>query len=169
VRKQKRPTFGLSRTAFVVCDSLKRMWREAHPQRGFWRELERPASTPWRRPAPPSRCRKLKVRRDGAWLRIGLPSGPRPVLPAAEGARRKDHLHGREPVHRQWSRIKTYGGKLAENVTQAARATCWPTHAERIEPAGYEIVLLVHDELLTETPCRATSWKRARALTCRPP
>jgi DNA polymerase len=53
---------------------------------------------------------------------------------------------------RQWGRIKTYGGKLIENCTQAFARDILAYNMPAIEAAGYEIVLSVHDELLTETP-----------------
>ena len=37
---EKRSTFGLSKDAFVACDSLKTLWRNAHPAiSGIWRDL----------------------------------------------------------------------------------------------------------------------------------
>ncbi|MCD8455913.1 hypothetical protein LPH50_08125 [Xylella taiwanensis] len=57
---------------------------------------------------------------------------------------------GPHPTTGQWTRIATYGGKLVENITQAVSrdvlAACMP----RIEAAGYQIVLTVHDEIITE-------------------
>ena len=53
---------------------------------------------------------------------------------------------------RKWSRLKTYGGKLAENVTQAVSRDVLASSMPTIEAAGYQIVLTVHDEDITETP-----------------
>ena len=53
---------------------------------------------------------------------------------------------------RQWGPIKTYGGKLVENATQAFARDILGSTMPAVERAGYEIVLSVHDELLTETP-----------------
>lgn len=149
---QKRPTFGLSRTAFVVCDSLKRMWREAHPHVvSLWRELEQTCIDAVGAPGVTMQCRRFKVRRDGAWLRIGLPSGRRALCyPQPKVEDGKLTYMGVNQYTRQWSRIKTYGGKLAENVTQAGARDVLADPMERIEAAGYEEVLTVHDELITE-------------------
>jgi DNA polymerase len=99
--KEKRPTFGLSRQAFVVCDSLKRMWRAAHPNVvSLWRELQRTCIEAVESPGKTLECRRLKVRRDGAWLRIGLPCGRRALCyPQPRVDDRKAVVHGREPVH----------------------------------------------------------------------
>jgi DNA polymerase len=53
---------------------------------------------------------------------------------------------------RKWSRLKTYGGKLAENVTQAASCDVLARNMPAIEAAGYQIVLTVHDEIISEAP-----------------
>lgn len=53
---------------------------------------------------------------------------------------------------RKWERVRTYGGKLAENVTQAASRDVLAHAMPLVEAAGYQIVLTVHDEVLTEAP-----------------
>lgn len=53
---------------------------------------------------------------------------------------------------RKWSRISTYGGKLAENWTQAVARDVFFSGVKRAYNAGYRIVLRVHDELVTEVP-----------------
>lgn len=53
---------------------------------------------------------------------------------------------------RKWSRISTYGGKLAENWTQAVSRDVFFSGMKRAYNAGYRIVLRVHDELVTEVP-----------------
>lgn len=53
---------------------------------------------------------------------------------------------------RKWARISTYGGKLAENWTQAVARDVFFSGMKRAYNAGYRIVLRVHDELVTEVP-----------------
>jgi DNA polymerase len=97
--------------------------------------------------------RALVIQRDGAWLRIRLPSGR--VLcylqPKIEGDQQITYM-GVNQYTRQWARIKTYGGKLVENITQAVARDVMAANMQPIEDAGYPIILSVHDELLTETP-----------------
>lgn len=51
-----------------------------------------------------------------------------------------------------WIRIKTYGGRLTENVVQATARDIMRDGALRLEAAGYPMVLRVHDELVAEVP-----------------
>jgi DNA polymerase len=53
---------------------------------------------------------------------------------------------------KQWSRIGTYGGKLVENVTQAAARDVLADGMVAAEAAGYLVVQHTHDELVSETP-----------------
>jgi DNA polymerase len=96
--------------------------------------------------------RMLKIRRDGAWLRIKLPSGRYLcyLQPRVEEGDQITYM-GVNQYTRRWGRIKTYGGKITENIVQAIARDVLAYNMDTIERAGYEIVLSVHDELLTET------------------
>ena len=153
VVQQGRSTYGLSRTAFVVCDSIKRMWRAAHPNvASLWKELDTACADAVANPGTTIPVRKLKVRRDGAWLRIGLPSGRALCYPQPKLVDGKVTYMGVNQYTRQWSRISSYGGKWTENVTQAGARDVLFYRMPAVEAEGYEIVLHVHDELLTDTP-----------------
>ena len=151
-KQQKRPTFGLSDRAWLVCDSFKRSWRYAHPAvSSMWKDLEEAARVAVLRAGTTYECRGLKLRRDGAWLRIRLPSGRFLCYPntQVDEAGKLSYM-GVNRYSRKWSRLKTYGGKLAENVTQAASRDVLAANMPGIEAAGYQIVLSVHDENITE-------------------
>lgn len=151
--KQKR-TYGLSKRAYVVCDSFKRLWREAHAATfSFWKEIDQATRRAIATPDITISCRKLKLRRDGSWLRIQLPSGRAVCYP---GARIDDSgkisYMGINTYSRKWQRLQTYGGKLAENVTQATARDVMAANMPGVEDNGYDIILTVHDEVLTEAP-----------------
>ncbi len=95
----------------------------------------------------------LKVRCDGAWLRIRLPSGRYLCYLSPEvDAEGNCTFMGVDQYTRQWKRLRTHGGRLVENACQAVARDVMFYNMPAIEGAGYEIVLSVHDELLTETP-----------------
>lgn len=150
--KEKR-TLGLEEKTFVVCDSLKRMWREAHPAiSGYWKELEAVCVAAIRTPGREFKSRRLRIRKDGAWLRIILPSGRSLCYAGAMEMDGKISYLGVNQYSRKFERLKTYGGKLFENVTQAASRDVMGYNMPAIEEEGYMIILSVHDELPTETP-----------------
>lgn len=154
VEKQGRGTYGLVERTFLVCDSLKRMWRAANPAiSSYWRELRDVAVTAVNTPGTTYDCRRLKIRRDGAWLKIKLPSGRYLCYPSprieSDGAL---SYMGTNPYSRKWCRLNTYGGKLFENACQSLAGDVMKASMRSIESEGYEIILTVHDEIVTEAP-----------------
>jgi DNA polymerase len=124
---KRKATYGLSERVFIACDSLKRLWRRAHPATcDFWYELERTVRTAIATPQKTLYCGYLKVRRDGAWLRIQLPSGRALCYPSPSIEKGNITYQGVNSYSRKWQRLKTYGGKLVENVTRRPPATFWP-------------------------------------------
>ncbi|WP_116361547.1 DNA polymerase [Klebsiella aerogenes] len=150
---KRKATYGLSERVFIACDSLKRLWRRAHPETcDFWYQLERTVRAAIATPKKTLYCGYLKVRRDGAWLRIQLPSGRALCYPSPSIEKGNITYMGINSYSRKWQRLKTYGGKLVENVTQAAARDVLAGNLPLIENAGYSIVLTVHDEVICEAP-----------------
>jgi len=152
--EKKRPTFGLPGKTFIVCDALKRLWRRAHPATcGIWDDLEAVVKDAIEQPGRTFNCRRFLIRRDGAWLRIGMPSGRALCYPSPsiDKSGRITYM-GINQYMKQWSRLHTYGGKLLENLTQAGARDVLFYRTPAVEDAGYEIVLKVHDEIIAETP-----------------
>jgi DNA polymerase len=85
-------------------------------------------------------------------LRIILPSGRALCYPSprVDPKTREITYKGPNIYSRKWTTLKTYGGKLAENVTQASSRDVFYHNMPAIEDAGYGIILRVHDELVTE-------------------
>ena len=52
----------------------------------------------------------------------------------------------------KWWRISTYGGKLAENVTQACARDILADALFRLEEERYSTIMHVHDEAVCEVP-----------------
>jgi DNA polymerase len=132
---QGKSQYGLSDQAFIVCDSFKRLWREAHPNvASYWKELENACRNAINNPGQTLTCRMHKVRRDGAWLRVMLPSGRYLCYPSP---RVEDDgqitFMGINQYSRKWERLRTYSGKLAENTTQAVARDVLAHSMPRIE------------------------------------
>jgi len=53
-----------------------------------------------------------------------------------------------DPLSRKWVEGPTYGGSLVENITQAMCRDIMAEAMQRVEKAGYEVVLTVHDEII---------------------
>lgn len=154
-KKQRRSTLGLPERVWIACEVLVLGWREAHPNtKALWKAAGESVRAAIANPGETFDIGEhLKARRDGAWLRIRLPSGRylcyiNPKV-ADDG---QITYFGVNQYTRQWGPIKTYGGKLVENCTQAFARDIMASAMPTIERKGYEIVLSVHDELLTETP-----------------
>lgn len=156
IQKKKLPgelTFGLPEKTYIVCDSLKLMWREAHPEiSSIWGELKNTVILAINTPGKQYDCRKLKIRRDGSWLRIILPSGRALCYASPRVENGQISYLGMNQYTRRWSRIKTYGGKLFENICQGGARDVMAENMPLIDEAGYDIILTVHDEVVTEAP-----------------
>lgn len=150
---RKGRTYGLSEDVYVVCESLKRLWRDAHPATvAMWRDTEDAARSAILRPGQVFHAGRLAFDRKGAWLRMRLPSGrylcyPNPKL---EGAQQQVHFAAWNVYTKSWRHEPTYGGKLVENACQASARDVMAWNMLGAEAAGFPIVLTVHDELVTE-------------------
>ena len=148
------PDFGLSDRAWVVCDSLKNLWRQAHPGiSGMWTRLDEGVRQAIDRPGELVTVGKLTVTRHRNWLRIVLPSG-RSLSYAGINVDKSGVVHymGTNQLTRKWEKVSTYGGKWLEQCCQAIARDVLTSSMQNVEQAGYQIILHVHDELICETP-----------------
>lgn len=146
--------FGLTEKVFIACDAIKRLWRKAHPQiASYWKEIEETIRLAWASPQVTFQCRKVKIRRSGTWLRVGLPSGRELCYPNFQvDEHGKLSYAGPNVYTKQWGRVHTYGGKVFENWVQAVACDQFAEPLPSMEVAGYDPVLGVHDEWVCETP-----------------
>lgn len=90
------------------------------------------------------------------YLFIQLPSLRRIVYayPAieyeAENDRETITYYGTVQETGGWGKTRTWGGKLVENIVQATARDCLTEAMLRLDEAGYEIVMHVHDEIISE-------------------
>lgn len=153
-KQQKRSTFGLTDEVFKTCEALKRMWREAHPAiSNFWKDIEATVRQSLLTPGVEFRCGDhIRVITKGSWLRVILPSGHSLCYPSPRVEGDNISYFGVNQYTRKWQRIKTYGGKFLENICQSGARDVMAWNMPSVEQQGYEIILTVHDELITEVP-----------------
>lgn len=134
--------------------AVVRGWRKSNYQIvNFWYALQAAAMAVIDGKGP-REVGRVTLDKNGTFLRIRLPSGRYLSYPAARNVNGKfgvvPSYMGRHTYTKQWQRIETYGGKLAENITQAVARDILADAMPRVEAAGYPIVLTVHDEIITE-------------------
>lgn len=153
-KRKRRSTFGLSDEVYVACEVLKASWRAAHPATvALWAAAENAVGAAIHNPGQTFDAGPhVRVQRDGAWLRCRLPSGRYVCYLQPKVENGQITYMGVSQYTRQWTRIKTYGGKLVENWNQAWARDVFAERMEEIEGAGYEPVVGIHDEWITETP-----------------
>jgi len=150
---RKRRTMGLTRDVYVICEALKRLWRDAHPETAaLWTVVENAARSATLNPGHEYRAGRLAFDRRGAWLRMRLPSGrfllyPNPKVEGGELSFMSWNVYTKK-----WAREPTHGGKLVGNATQGLARDVMAHGMVLADTAGYPIVLTVHDEIVADVP-----------------
>ena len=145
---------GLNKRTYAAVEYLKQVWRDARPATvAFWSQLGNAMTTAILNPGTTASAgAQIKMRMDGTWLRIRLPSGRFLCFPKA--------AHGSDGLSvTLWDRYArrmmaqpTHGGKIAGWVTQAAASCLLRAAYKDAEDDGMPVVLRVHDELVCEVP-----------------
>ena len=150
---KRHRTYGLEERTWVVCQALVLLWREAHPAIvSFWSGLQQARACAVRNPGKRYPVGRVVVDRVGNWLRIKLPSGRYLNYPGPKEGEFEHSFLGINPYTKQWARLSTYSGKDAENIVQGIAADHMMDGLLAAEEAGYNPVLSVHDEAITEPP-----------------
>lgn len=143
---------------WTACEVIKRLWRRAHPAiTGFWADADSAVKQVLAGLTPYASAGRVSFRKCGTYLVATLPSG-RPVcypaarLPGEASGGCAFEYYGQIQATRRWSYIRTYAGKIVENLTQACARDVLASSLPAAEAAGYKTVLSVHDELITEVP-----------------
>lgn len=149
-------------------------WRRAHPAIvRFWYALEEAAIRAVQEGGV-HRARGIAFKVSGSFLWCQLPSKrllcyPYPQI--GEGTFGNDALTymAVNGVTRKWERCATYGGSLAENVTQAVARDILVAGIRNCEAAGYPVVMHVHDEIVAEVPLHEKSVDEMTSLMSNTP
>ena len=179
-------------------EEIKKAWRDSHPAIvRYWYALEDAAIRALTEGGVQSagpRGREVKFRKAGSFLWLQLPSKrvlcyPYPELRVVEtpwgdpkealtymteldSTTRKKLGNKVLPdpnANGNWCRISTYGGSLAENVTQAAARDLLACAILRIEQRGIKIVMHCHDEIVAEVNSGSSCVGDIEQLMCELP
>ena len=116
----------------------------------------------------------FETNQDLSFLTIRLPNGRKlfyanPHMTTNRFGRPSIAYMGLDQQTKRWTAQETYGGKLAENITQACARDCLAEAVERLESAGYPIVFHIHDEIVVEKPPAPDDLQQVQALMATPP
>jgi len=152
---KKNKTLGLSEPVYVACETVKALWRLANPNfvKG-WGDLENAARFAIGNRGQEFAACRCVFKLEADYLTIRLPSGRHLMYPTpritADGT-----ITYAGAVNKQWKRIKTYGGKFLENISQASSRDilvhCM-LRLQREHGDAMRIVLDVYDEVVAEAP-----------------
>ncbi|HDT9052738.1 TPA: DNA polymerase [Staphylococcus pseudintermedius] len=71
-------------------------------------------------------------------------------------------------INRKWIKLKTYGGKLVENIVQATARDLLAVSMLRLDNAGLNIVGHVHDEVIVEIPQNSNGLAKIEKIMSNP-
>jgi DNA polymerase len=134
--------------------TFNRQWRGAHPKIvKFWGDLHRMLLHTVRT-GKPHALRNLQGEMRAGTLYLRLPSGRELAYPEAriEPGQYDDQIVSKDNAIGKWRDARGWHGTFTENVVQAVSRDLLATAMQRLESAGYSIVLHVHDEIVAEVP-----------------
>ncbi|WP_127580163.1 DNA polymerase [Paenibacillus koleovorans] len=155
-------------------DSLVKQWRQANPNiRKLWYATEEAAMKAVREKTTVKLAHGVRYRYEAGILFADLPSGHSLAYPQAaikyDAKFDKDGLvFYAQDDRNQWSQQRTWGGTLVENLIQAIARDCLAESLMRLDKAGYEIVLHVHDEAVLDVPWGTGSVEHVTEIMSRP-
>ena len=137
------------------------LWRDSNPHIvKMWAIIEKAAMTAIKTGQSVTVHRGIVVSRQWGMLTITLPSGRTICYPRAEvGTERNDGWRGDHDIieyegvnqtTKKWGKVRTYGGKLTENIVQAVARDILGIVILRAKAAGLNIVFHIHDEIIVE-------------------
>lgn len=155
--------------------ALVKMWRDAHRNIvDMWGSLEAAAKTAVKTKASahdPISGTVFSYERGNLFMI--LPSGRKLCYVNAKiGLNRFGNSSvvymSQNQVTRKWEQAETYGGKLTENLVQATARDCLRDAMMRLDAAGFDIRMHIHDEVVINEPRNGRSLEEVIALMCAP-
>lgn len=136
-------------------------WRDSNPNIvKMWRIIEKAAITAIKTGEDVTVHRGIVIGKHWGMLTITLPSGRTLCYPRAEigveynDGWRGDHeiieYEGLSQTTKKWGKVRTYGGKLAENIVQAVARDILGIVILRAKAEKLNVVFHIHDEIVVE-------------------
>ena len=136
-------------------------WRESNPYiTKLWKAVEKAAITAIKTGETVTIHRGIQVYFKWGMLMIKLPSGRSICYPRAKvEIERDDNWRGTHEVivyeglnqtTKKWGAIRTYGGKLTENIVQATARDVLGWVIIRAQKQDLDVVFHIHDEIIVE-------------------
>jgi DNA polymerase len=152
----------LGLTEYEERETVK-LWREANPRIvRFWSIIEKAAITAIKTGKTVTINRGITVGYRWGMLLITLPSGRTICYPRArismeyDDGWRGDHevieYEGLNQTTKKWEVLRTYGGKLTENIVQATARDILGAVMLRARRENLPVVFHVHDEIIVDAP-----------------
>lgn len=145
--------------------SIVTRWRKASPKIvEMWYEFEDCAIKALKIKKPVvSDLKGIVFNYEHNCLSIKLPSGRKlvyrePVLSKNRWDGDCIKYKGKNQITGQWGWVETYGGKLSENIIQAIARDLLADGMRRLDAAGFDIVMHVHDEVVADIPDKGTDF-----------
>ena len=140
---------------------IVKLWRDSNPRIvKMWGIIEKAAISAIKTGKSVTVHRGIQIGRRWGMLTITLPSGrticyPRAVIETEyNDGWRGDHeiieYEGLNQTTKKWGSIRTYGGKLTENIVQAVARDILGIVILRARERGLPVVFHIHDEIIVE-------------------
>lgn len=137
------------------------LWRKSNPRIvKMWAVIEKAAMTAIKTGQNVTVYRNIVIGRRWGMLSITLPSGRTICYPRAEvgieynDGWRGDHeiieYEGLNQTTKKWGKVRTYGGKLTENIVQAIARDILGVVILRARAKSLNVVFHIHDEIVVE-------------------
>ena len=140
---------------------IVKLWRDSNQRIvRMWAVIEKAAITAIKTGESVTVYRNIVIGKRWGMLTITLPSGRTICYPRAEveteynDGWRGDHdiieYEGLNQTTKKWGKVRTYGGKLTENIVQAVARDILGIVILRAKAEGLNIVFHIHDEIIVE-------------------
>lgn len=155
LRQMGGEKMGLSDTEM---ERIVNLWRGKNPRIvKLWNGVNEAAirAVKSRKPVILKEFRNLKFDYNGEVLTIKLPSGRKLFYQQATTTTNRFgqeavKYKGLDQVTKKWWWIDSYGGKFVENIVQATARDLLAYSMQKLDKAGFSIVMHVHDEVVAE-------------------